>query len=147
MDISQILLMVVSGLIGLVWNSLKGEIARLDLDSRQRVERVELEAKSRSTRNETKIDQIEKEQANVVRAVGDLKAFIESKLGQFKLELAKDHVTKDDLRDSVTGTSTRLEALERDIRDMLANYTHEHTPRRSQASRQRNHRGAESSGE
>ena len=120
MDMSQIFLMVITALIGLVWNNLKSELSRLDVDNRHRVDRMEAEARERTTKNEIKIEQIERDQTNVVRAVGDLKAFIENKLGQFKLELARDHVTKDDLREAITASSVRLETLERDIRELVA---------------------------
>lgn len=109
LNIGQILFGVLGALIWLVWNNLKAEITRIEMDAR-----------SRSEKNEKQITHVEREHADVLKAVADLKVFLKDTMSSFKLELVKDHPNKEDLRAAISSNASRFEQLERDIRDLVA---------------------------
>jgi len=107
-SVSQLIFFVITSLVGLVINNLRTELKRLETD-----------AKSRSEKNEERINELRKEQVSTAAAITDLKAWLRDQLATLKLELVQGHPTKEDLQAAFSLKNERLRNLESYIRELV----------------------------
>lgn len=137
------ILMVMGALLGIVWHNLNREILRIETESKARAADLRAEAKtllgdfradvgSRLEKGDKRFSELEKESNDVAKSINELKGFMKDALAQFRLDMIKDHPTKEDWVKMINANDTRFGQLDRDLRDLVSSVVDRVPQRRKQ---------------